>query len=117
MEVIRILEEKRKKERKVSFFMLKHGKEVWIRATYNPILDERGEPCKVIKFATVVTDEKVKSVDFENQIAELESMSHSRELSDIEQLFAAYPLHIYIPESATATFKRILKAPKGFIRH
>ncbi|MEM8678954.1 MAG: PAS domain S-box protein [Planctomycetota bacterium] len=47
----------------------KHGKEVWIRATYNPILDEKGEPCKVIKFATVVTDEKVKSVDFENQIA------------------------------------------------
>jgi methyl-accepting chemotaxis protein len=30
----------------------KGGKEVWIQATYNPILDEDGRPVKVIKFAT-----------------------------------------------------------------
>ncbi|WP_417768862.1 methyl-accepting chemotaxis protein [Stappia sp.] len=30
----------------------KNGKEVWIQATYNPILDEDGQPVKVIKFAT-----------------------------------------------------------------
>ncbi|MEJ2818611.1 methyl-accepting chemotaxis protein [Caulobacter sp. CCG-8] len=33
----------------------KGGKEVWIQASYNPVLDENGKPFKVIKFATDVT--------------------------------------------------------------
>jgi methyl-accepting chemotaxis protein len=33
----------------------KGGKEVWIQASYNPILDLNGKPFKVVKFATDVT--------------------------------------------------------------
>ncbi len=33
----------------------KHGREVWIQATYNPILRRNGKPFKVIAFATDVT--------------------------------------------------------------
>ena len=33
----------------------KGGKEVWIQASYNPILDSNGKPFKVVKFATDVT--------------------------------------------------------------
>jgi methyl-accepting chemotaxis protein len=33
----------------------KGGREVWIEASYNAILDSVGKPCKVIKFATEVT--------------------------------------------------------------
>ena len=33
----------------------KGGKEVWIQASYNPILDPDGRPFKVVKFATDVT--------------------------------------------------------------
>ena len=33
----------------------KGGREVWIQATYNPILDLSGKPFKVVKFATDVT--------------------------------------------------------------
>jgi methyl-accepting chemotaxis protein len=33
----------------------KHGREVWIQASYNPILDLNGKPFKVVKFATDVT--------------------------------------------------------------
>lgn len=33
----------------------KGGREIWIRATYNPILDLHGKPVRVIKFATDVT--------------------------------------------------------------
>jgi methyl-accepting chemotaxis protein len=33
----------------------KGGKEVWIQASYNPILDASGQPIKVVKFATDVT--------------------------------------------------------------
>ena len=33
----------------------KSGQEVWIQASYNPVLDKTGKPYKVIKFATDVT--------------------------------------------------------------
>lgn len=34
----------------------KGGKECWIQASYNPVLDEAGKPYKVIKFATDLTE-------------------------------------------------------------
>lgn len=34
----------------------KHGAEVWIEASYNPILDHTGKPCKVMKVALDVTE-------------------------------------------------------------
>ena len=33
----------------------KSGEEVWIEASYNPIMDASGKPFKVVKFATVIT--------------------------------------------------------------
>lgn len=33
----------------------KDGRAVWINATYNPILDLDGKPCKVVKYATDIT--------------------------------------------------------------
>jgi methyl-accepting chemotaxis protein len=47
----------------------KGGKEVWILASYNPILDEKGKPFKVVKLATDVTEQKLKIVDLAGQIA------------------------------------------------
>ena len=35
--------------------LAKGGREIWIQATYNPILDENGKAYKVIKFATDIT--------------------------------------------------------------
>lgn len=36
----------------------KNGREVWIQATYNPILDALGKPFKVVKYATDITETK-----------------------------------------------------------
>ena len=47
----------------------KGGRDVWIRATYNPILGSDGKPFKVVKFAMDVTDEKRRNTDYEGQIA------------------------------------------------
>ncbi|MBL8271412.1 methyl-accepting chemotaxis protein, partial [Steroidobacter sp.] len=47
----------------------KGGKEVWIQASYNPILDTNGKPCKVIKFATDITADKQRAADVEGQLA------------------------------------------------
>ena len=33
----------------------KGGKEIWIQASYNPILDLNGKPFKVVKYATDIT--------------------------------------------------------------
>lgn len=46
----------------------KGGKEVWILASYNPILDERKKPFKVVKFATDVTDQKLSTANLAGQI-------------------------------------------------
>ncbi|MEQ1794965.1 MAG: methyl-accepting chemotaxis protein [Nitrospira sp.] len=47
----------------------KGGKEVWIQASYNPILDAKGTPYKVVKFATDITEQKNKSAEFEGKIS------------------------------------------------
>src|SRR5262247_688224 len=47
----------------------KGGREVWIQATYNPVMDAKGKPCKIIKFATDITEQKKKAADHEGQIA------------------------------------------------
>jgi methyl-accepting chemotaxis protein len=46
----------------------KGGREVWILASYNPILDDTGKPFKVVKFASDVTADKLKAANFEGQI-------------------------------------------------
>jgi methyl-accepting chemotaxis protein len=46
----------------------KGGKEVWILASYNPVLDENGKPFGVVKFATDVTAQKLKFADLGGQI-------------------------------------------------
>lgn len=47
----------------------KGGKEIWIQATYTPILDEQGKPFKVVKFASDITQEKLRQADFVGQIS------------------------------------------------
>lgn len=38
----------------------KGGREIWIQASYNPILDKNGKAYKVVKFATDITDKKLE---------------------------------------------------------
>ena len=47
----------------------KGNKEIWIQASYNPILDSAGKPAGVIKFATDITAQKVKSMEDAGKIA------------------------------------------------
>ena len=39
----------------------KDGTRIWIEASYNPIFDEEGKPFKVVKFATDITAQKLRS--------------------------------------------------------
>jgi methyl-accepting chemotaxis protein len=47
----------------------KGGREIWIQATYNPLLDAAGKAYKVVKFCIDVTARKLEAADYEGQIA------------------------------------------------
>jgi methyl-accepting chemotaxis protein len=46
----------------------KAGREVWLQASYSPILDSQGQAFKVVKYATDVTARKLESADYQGQI-------------------------------------------------
>ena len=46
----------------------KGGKEIWIQASYNPVLDQSGKVCKVVKYATDITAQKLQNADYAGQI-------------------------------------------------
>ncbi|MCB1508470.1 MAG: PAS domain-containing protein, partial [Hyphomicrobiaceae bacterium] len=46
----------------------KSGADVWIQASYNPIRDRLGNIRKVVKIATVITEQKLKAADHKGQI-------------------------------------------------
>ncbi len=46
----------------------KDGREIWIQASYNPIKDKSGKAYKVVKFASDITQEKLRAAYFEGQI-------------------------------------------------
>ena len=47
----------------------KGGREIWLQASYNPVLDRRGQPKRVIKFATDITEQKNAAADLAGKIA------------------------------------------------
>ena len=46
----------------------KDGREIWILASYNPIMDENGAVVKIVKLASDVTQSKLKAAEFQGQI-------------------------------------------------
>ena len=53
----------------------KNGREVFIQATYNPVLDLKGEPYKVLKVASDITDRKKMSEERAKQASMIMEMS------------------------------------------
>ena len=49
----------------------KGGREVWLQASYNPVLDRAGKTVKIVKFATDITAYKLAALEMEGQIAAL----------------------------------------------
>ena len=49
--------------------LAKGGAEVWLQASYFPVLDKAGRPCSVLKIASDVTAAKNQSADMQGQVA------------------------------------------------
>ena len=65
----------------------KGGKEIWIQASYNPILDLNGKPFKVVKYASDITEQKQaeiqKNIDlkaYQEEVDELVSLCSKGQL-------------------------------------
>jgi methyl-accepting chemotaxis protein len=50
----------------------KGGREVWIQASYSPLIGRNGKPYGVIKFAHDITQQKLRNADFEGKLRALE---------------------------------------------
>jgi methyl-accepting chemotaxis protein len=50
----------------------KRGNEIWLQASYNPILDLNGKPFKVVKYATDVTEFKLKELENDAKVTSLD---------------------------------------------
>ncbi|MEZ5624801.1 MAG: PAS domain-containing methyl-accepting chemotaxis protein [Nitrosomonas sp.] len=50
----------------------KNKQEIWIHATYNPILDPNGNPVRVVKFASDITDSKLHTAEFEAKVSAID---------------------------------------------
>ncbi|MGI9242437.1 MAG: PAS domain-containing protein, partial [Verrucomicrobiales bacterium] len=46
----------------------KDGSEIWLQASYNPVLDDSGSPVRVVKFATDVTARKQRNAELQGMI-------------------------------------------------
>jgi len=46
----------------------KCGKEIWIQASYNPIMGPNGDVTKIIKYATDITAQVLQNADFSGQV-------------------------------------------------
>ena len=63
----------------------KNGEEVWIQASYNPILDAEGKPYKVVKFATDITEEVRLSKMLEHAVASCQSAVEAAKSHDLRK--------------------------------
>ena len=57
----------------------KGGREIWIQASYNPILDLNGKPYKVVKYATDITAQAIGRKKAENARGLIEAVAAGSE--------------------------------------
>ena len=59
----------------------KGGRDVWIEASYNPLLDGRGRPFKVVKYASDVSKQKAQFADLAGKV---DAISRSQAVIEFE---------------------------------
>ncbi len=63
----------------------KGGKEVWLQASYNPILDDDGKPFKIVVFATDITAQLRASEALQQAVQQTQTVVKAAEASDLTQ--------------------------------
>jgi methyl-accepting chemotaxis protein len=50
----------------------RNGREIWLQATYNPVLDEAGRPCRILKIASDISAPKRQQADDTSKLAAID---------------------------------------------
>ncbi|MDU6725341.1 MAG: PAS domain-containing methyl-accepting chemotaxis protein [Bradyrhizobium sp.] len=50
----------------------KGGRDIWIEASYNPVIDSSGRPVKVVKYATDITQKKLRAMTDSSKLAAID---------------------------------------------
>jgi len=61
----------------------KDGKEIWLQASYNPILDLNGKPYKIIKFAIDITAQHNSAAALESAVDETQAIIEGAKAGDL----------------------------------
>ena len=59
----------------------KGGREIWLQATYNPIMDANGRPAKVVKYASDITEQKATSQQLAKVMSDIRTAGVEIQLS------------------------------------
>jgi len=63
----------------------KGGREIWLQASYNPILDADGKPCKVVKFATDITQQVHAAELLRQAVEQIQGVVTRAQANDLSQ--------------------------------
>ena len=87
----------------------KDGSECWIQASYNPVFDAAGKPCKVVKFATDITaiEHERAATEAERQAARAEQDGVVRALARALERLAAGDLTARVDAQFTGAYAQI----------
>lgn len=61
----------------------KGGREVWLQASYNPILDASGKPAKVVKYATDITEQKLADLQLKTAVQQSQEAIEAAQSNDL----------------------------------
>jgi methyl-accepting chemotaxis protein len=94
----------------------KGGKEIWLEATYNPILDEKGKPFKVVKYARDITKHVEKEKENAIKSAEALAIKNTLDSASINVMMAdndgviryMNPSTEKLMQSSSSEFRKVL---------
>ena len=77
------------------------GREIWLQASYNPIMDSNGKPFKVVEYATDITEQKLLAVSSLRIKTALDNVSGNVMMADADHRI------IYLNQSVLSLFQRL----------
>jgi methyl-accepting chemotaxis protein len=96
--------------------LAKDGREVWLQATYNPLLDRKGKVYKVVKYASDVTHQKMTIADYIGQIDAVNKSQAVIHLNLDGTIIDANPIFFqtvgYLPEEIKGKHHRMFVDPQ-----